>query len=194
MGFDTEDEDKVKLSLDSIQLDDDNEYLAIGEILTDLIHFPYKNKDQLGQPIERYNGAVSVDVLKEKATRIVRSPIKFMDIIKFFKQTKGVDPSYGLKYDNGDRRSQYIHLLLEYNDGNSDGVIFLDTHKMLSFKQVYKIEKIRDYMNLNTVHIIANQIGLPAKDACRRINSERGNILTLRHFDTIKNKSLNDYW
>jgi hypothetical protein len=164
------------------------------DALTELLRYPFLRKEELGQSLARYNGAVRVDITKIKQSRAVRSPEKFLRVVQQFAQEASTLPSYGLEIKVGNRKD-YIHFTLELNDKNAVGIFFFDSKRMLSVPQIHNVERLVKQAGLTGAIVVANKIGIPAKQEAARINSEHGNygIINLEHYDSVmkRNESSN---
>ena len=157
--------------------------------LFELMAHPFGGKEDLGQSLARYNGARRVDVTSEPGCRVVRSPSRFLTIVKQFEIESLVPPSYGLEVKSGNRK-EYVHLLLEINPRSVVGIFYFDTKRTLLVPQVHYTERLINRTNLNGGVIIANYIGVPAKKEAERINSMYGEhgIITIEQYDTIEKR------
>lgn len=178
-------------SLDNLKISDPdldgNELNAI----TELFNYPFRNKVELNQSLSKYNGAERINIIKEHGSRIVRSPRKFLTILKLFASEASVTPSYGLKVKKGSR-VDYVHFILELNETSSVGIFFYDSKRMLSVPQIHNVERLIKQTGLAGGIIIANKIGIPAKQEANRINDEHGNcgIITIEHYDSLEKRYL----
>ena len=122
--------------MSSFTLPDDtpiDEYLADADLayeaqksasyLKELLNYPLQGISQLGRSQSRYNGARRINVAKLAEPRIVRSPAKFLTILKLLQYEANIVPSYGLKVKKG-ARYDYIHYVLDLNETTSVGVFF----------------------------------------------------------------------
>jgi len=174
-------------------LADDHEqryYEHASDSLEALLTYPFKSRDVDGQPDTRYNGVERIDIVRDKFSRSVRCPVRFLEVLRYIEGIRGKRPSIGLRFKKGSV-TNYVHFLFEEQE---EGWIYIDTQRTLQVRQIHKIEKILDYVGLNRVGVIANKIGLPARHEVSRINSERGKIIDLHYYDTIHNHNLSDYF
>ncbi|MHA2097258.1 MAG: hypothetical protein ACW99A_01120 [Candidatus Kariarchaeaceae archaeon] len=164
------------------------------EALTNLLQYPFSNSNELGAPLGRYNGAKRVDITKLDKCRLVRSPMKFLTVLKQLEKESSTKPSYGLEVKSGTRR-EYIHFTLELNEFNSVGIFFFDSKRMLSVPQIHNVERLVRNTGLTGAIIIANKIGIPAKQEAMRINSSQENmdIITIEQYSSIE-KRFNDIY
>ena len=127
-----------------------------------------------------------IDVAKLAEPRIVRSPAKFLTILKLLQYEANIIPSYGLKIKKG-TRYDYIHYILDLNESTSVGIFFFDSKRLLSVPQVHNVERLIKSAGLKGAIIIANHVGIPAKQEAQRINAEHGGfgIITIEHFDSM---------
>ena len=172
------------------ELNDDSYLEKASESLKDLLNYPFNSREFDGDTDHRYNDVERIDVIRDKTSRSVRCPVRFLKVLHYIEKLRGRTPSIGLRYKNGSVVN-YVHFLFEDNE---EGWIYHDSQRSLQVTQVHKYEKILDHTGLKKVGIIANKIGVPAKNEVSRINSERGNILDLHYYDTINNRRLNDYF
>ena len=182
----------------TIALDDpfDDNYDKSDEYdaLTRLLNYDFQGSEDLGTQVGRYNGARRVDVLKLSKNRIVRSPRKFLTVIEQLQRESRVKPSYGLEVKNGNK-SQYVHFTLELNEENSVGVFYFDSNRILAVPQVHNVERLINKVGLSGAIIIANKIGIPAKQEAIRINDAEGGygILTIEQYSSIEKRYLDVY-
>ena len=162
------------------------------EALTKLIQYQFSKYHELGAPIGRYNGAKRVDITKLDKCRLVRSPKKFLTVIEQLEKESSIKPSYGLEVKSGTKRD-YVHFTLELNDANSVGIFFFDSKRMLSVPQIHNVERLVKNTGLTGAIIVANKIGIPAKQEAIRINSsqEDMDIITIEQYSSIE-KRYND--
>lgn len=162
------------------------------EALTHLLQYPFLKSDELGSPLGKYNGAMRVDITKLEKCRLVRSPTKFLTILKQLEKESTIRPSYGLEVKSGTRR-EYVHFTLELNESNTVGIFFFDSKRMLSVPQIHNVERLVRNTGLTGAIIIANKIGIPAKQEAIRINISQENmdIITIEQYSSIE-KRYND--
>ncbi len=161
------------------------------DALAELLKYPFSKKEELGRPLARYNGAIRIDIIKMNKSRVVRSPEKFLTIIEQFAREASIIPSYGLEVKTGNRR-EYIHFTLELNENNTVGIFYFDSKRMLSVPQIHNVERLVLKARLAGAIIIANKIGIPAKQEAMRINAEHENvgIINIEHYDSIEKRFL----
>lgn len=164
------------------------DYEAI-ESLEGLLDYPLQGKSELGKPVSKYFGAERINIARLSEPRIVRSPHKFLTILKNMEREANIVPSYGLKVKKGNRYD-YIHYILELNENVSVGLFFYDSKRLLSVPQIHNVERLIKLTGLKGAIIIGNHIGIPAKQEAKRINKEHGGlgILTIEHYDSIKKR------
>ncbi|OLS27785.1 MAG: hypothetical protein HeimC2_09790 [Candidatus Heimdallarchaeota archaeon LC_2] len=164
------------------------------EALTKLLQYQFSKVKELGAPIGRYNGAKRVDITQLDKCRLVRSPKKFLTVIEQLERESSIKPSYGLEVKSGTKRD-YIHFILELNDTNSVGIFFFDSKRMLSVPQIHNVERLIKNAGLTGAIIVANKIGIPAKQEAIRINSsqEDMDIITIEQYSSIE-KRYNDIY
>lgn len=164
------------------------------EALTHLIQYPFLNSDELGAPLGRYNGAKRVDITKLDKCRLIRSPNKFLTVLRQLEKESSIRPGYGLEVKSGTRK-EYIHFTLELNESNTVGIFFFDSKRMLSVPQIHNVERLIRSTGLTGAIIIANKIGIPAKQEAIRINSiqEKMDIITIEQYSSIE-KRYNDIY
>lgn len=164
------------------------------DALTRLLQYKFSNLEELGAPIGRYNGAKRVDITKLNKCRLVRSPKKFLTVIEQMERESSITPSYGLEVKSGTKR-EYIHFTLELNDTNTVGIFFFDSKRMLSVPQIHNVERLVKNAGLTGAIIVANKIGIPAKQEAIRINSsqEEMDIITIEQYSSIE-KRYNDIY
>ncbi|MCH8907270.1 MAG: hypothetical protein IH840_09290 [Candidatus Heimdallarchaeota archaeon] len=159
------------------------------EALLKLLQFPFEKKDELGKQIGKYNGAKRIDITKVSTSRTVRSPNRFLTLIRQLAKESCTNPSYGLEIKNGNRK-EYVHFLLELTQDNSVGVFFFDSKRILSVPQVHNVERLIKKTNLTGGIIVANRIGIPAKQEAARINDDHEDfgIITIEQFSSIEKR------
>ena len=164
------------------------------EALTNLLQYPFLNSDELGAPLGRYNGATRVDITKLNKCRLIRSPKKFLTVLKQLEKESSIRPSYGLEVKSGTRK-EYIHFTLELNKLNSVGIFFFDSRRMLSVPQIHNVERLVRSTGLTGAIIIANKIGIPAKQEAIRINSsqDKMDIITIEQYSSIEKRYYDIY-
>ncbi|MHA2501837.1 MAG: hypothetical protein ACXAE3_03115 [Candidatus Kariarchaeaceae archaeon] len=167
---------------------DTSQYRAL-ESLEELLNYTLHGKSELGRPLSRFNGAERVDIAKISEPRLVRTPAKFLTILKNMEREANIRPSYGLKLKKGNRYD-YIHYVLELNDTVSVGLFYFDSKRLLSVPQIHHVERLIKLAGLRGAIIIANHIGIPAKQEAKRINKQHGGtgIITIEHYDSIKKR------
>lgn len=166
--------------------------IEFSDELYQLFLYPFQGKNELGNSLSKYNGATRVDVCKEYDSRIVRSPDKFLTVLRLFEREANVTPSYGLKVKKGSRYD-YVHFILELNPSSSVGVFFYDSKRMLAVPQVHNVERLIQDTGLRGGIIIANNVGMPAKQEADRINKQVAGpgIITIEHYDSLEKRYLN---
>lgn len=159
------------------------------EDLRELLAYPLQGKSELGRSISRYNGATRVDISRLVEPRLIRSPHKFLTILKLFQQEANVVPSYGLRVKNGSRYN-YVHFVLDLTSSVSVGVFFFDSKRLLSVPQVHTVERVIKASGLKGAIIVANQVGIPAKQEAKRINNDHDGhgIITIEHYDSLEKR------
>ena len=159
------------------------------ESLETLLGYPLEGKAELGSPLSRYYGAERIDIAKLVEPRLVRSPHKFLTILRNMEKEANITPSYGLKVKKGNRYD-YVHYVLELNENVSVGLFFYDSKRLLSVPQIHNVERLIKLTGLKGAIIIGNHIGIPAKQEAKRINKEHGGlgIITIEHYDSIKKR------
>lgn len=165
-------------------------YLEASQSLEELLNYPFQNKALDGEVDPRFKGVERIDIFRDKLSRMVRSPLKFLTVVRFIEKTRGRVPSIGLRYKEGSVMN-YIHFLFEESN---EGWIYIDNERMLQVRQIHKIEKIKDYVGLNRIGLVANKIGLPARNEVSRVNDDRGTIIDLYYFDSLVSHKLNEYF
>ncbi|MHA2252809.1 MAG: hypothetical protein ACXAD7_20775 [Candidatus Kariarchaeaceae archaeon] len=161
------------------------------EALRELLSYEFKNQDEVGQALERFNGAICVDIFRDATKKVVRSPINYLILLKQMTKENYTKPSYGLKCEGSYRKNKYIHFMYENGHGQSIGICYFDQKRPLSVKQVHECERSTKYSGIKKTVLVANKIGIPAKNEVSRINSEYDDpILNLEHFDSIKMRYL----
>ncbi len=156
----------------------------------DLIKENLNNSSQIGKEVPDYNNAIRINTFKDRNSHIVKDPKNFKTVIKYLREKLMVNPSHGLKIKEKSSPANYIHLLLEYDNGASIGVFYHDLKRPLSIKEIFNAEKAISYANLDGGLIISNSIGLPAKEAVSRINSDSGSngIMKVVQLSEIENE------
>jgi len=189
---DSEDKDDIYSYLDKvIPGDEETKYLRnASSSLKDLLAYPFASREIAGEPDKRFNDVERIDVIRDKYSRTVRCPIRFLKVLHYIETIRGTTPSIGLRYKNGSV-TNYVHFIIEETE---EGWIYHDSQRSLQVPQIHKYEKILDHTGLQKVAIIANKVGVPAKNEISRINSERGNIFEFHTFGSINNHSLHDFF
>ncbi|MHA2250860.1 MAG: hypothetical protein ACXAD7_10875 [Candidatus Kariarchaeaceae archaeon] len=61
---------------------------------------------------------------------------------------------------------------------------------MLSVPQIHNVERLVNKAGLTGAIVVANKIGIPAKQEAIRINSEHGayGIINIEHYDSIEKR------
>jgi len=157
--------------------------------LRELLAYPLQGRSQLGKSLSKYNGAKRVDITKIMEPRIVRSPHKFLTILRLFEIEANVTPAYGLQIKRGSR-NDYIHYVLDLNVNASVGIFFYDSKRLLSVPQIHNVERMVKKAGLKGAIVIANHVGIPAKQEAKRINNEHGGygIITIEHYDSLEKR------
>lgn len=163
-----------------------------SDSLNTLLNYPFLEQEMEGKADTNFNNIERINVIKDKGSRIVRCPIKFLEVVKYIEDNRNQMPKIGLKYKDGSVKN-YVHLINDTSNGH-EGWVFIDNNRSLQVRKIHKIERIIDYTGLYKINIIANQIGLPARNEVSRITFERGDIIELHHFDTIQNHNLAEYF
>jgi len=160
-----------------------------AEDLQELLQYPLQGKSELGTALSRFNGAVRVDVSRVAEPRIVRSPHKFLTILRLMEYEANVTPSYGLRVKKGSRYD-FIHYVLDLNEHTSVGIFFYDSKRLLSVPQIHNVERMIKAANLKGGIIVANHVGIPAKQEAQRINNEHDGfgIITIEHYDSLEKR------
>ncbi|RMG19657.1 MAG: hypothetical protein D6732_29575 [Methanobacteriota archaeon] len=152
--------------------------------------FPLRFEEEVGQRLEKYNGAERINSFKTKGTGI-KSPVRFRKIMEYCQQQSGITPSHGLKTnpDMNNSDSIIIPLLIEFPNGISLGVIYFDEKRSLSYTKIQKAERGIVDANLDGGLIIYNVHGMQAERELHRINEIHGrdNFLTMVRFSEIEN-------
>ncbi len=152
--------------------------------------FPLRFEEQVGERLERYNGAERINSFKTKGTGI-KSPSRFRKIMEYCQQQSGIVPSHGLRTnpDMNNSDSIIIPLLVEFPNGVSLGVIYFDEKRSLSYTKIQKAERAIIDANLDGGLIVYNVHGMQAERELHRINEIHGkdNFLTMVRFSEIEN-------
>ncbi len=161
------------------------------EALIELLHYKYKNKRELGKALKRFNGAICVDILRDSTKKLVKTPSNHLILLRQLSREIYQHPSYGLKLGQGSRKKRFIHYLFEHDEKTTTGVCYYDQNRPLTVKQIHECEKSTRSAGLEQTILVANKIGIPAKNEAKRINSEHGeNIIKLEHFNSLKMRYL----
>ena len=147
-----------------------------------------KRVEEIGLTIPEYNGAIRLDTIKGRGSHIVKHPGRFLNVIRFLKHLLNVNPSHGIQIKPRSEPATIIHLIVEFDTGNNVGVIFNDSKRPLSVKQVFVAEKAVKFANLTGLIIITNKVGIPAMENIEMINEENGEtgIFQLIRYAEIK--------
>ena len=161
------------------------------EALNELLHYEYKNKRELGKALKRFNGAICVDILRDSTKKLIKTPLNHLILLRQLSREIYQHPSYGLKLGQGNRKKKFIHYLFEHDENSTTGVCYYDQNRPLTVKQIHECEKSTKSAGLEQTILVANKIGIPAKNEAKRINSEHGgNIIKLEHFNSLKMRYL----
>ena len=164
------------------------------EALSNLLHYKFKNDEEIGKYLDRYNGALCVNILRESSKKVVKIPEKYLLLLRQMAKEYSTQPSHGLKVGDFPRNERFIHFLFEHDETKTTGVCFYDQKRPLSVRQVHDTEKSIVETGLTRQIIVANKIGIPAKNEVNRINSEYNQpIIKLSHFDSIEKRHLLNY-
>ncbi|MDH5401536.1 MAG: hypothetical protein OEZ01_13660 [Candidatus Heimdallarchaeota archaeon] len=183
MNIDDKFSDDIDIS--GFDLDDRDEYDALIE----MSNYNFSGSNEVGHSLVRYNGAQRVDIRKLEKVSLIKSPLRFMTVVKQLSRDASIIPSHGLLVNKGGRKD-YVHLVLEIGESSSVGVFFYDTKRTLSVPQIHSVERAINECGLSGGVIIANKIGIPAKQEAARINADHGEfgIITIEHYDTIEKR------
>jgi len=154
-----------------------------------LLNYKLSNYGEIGKPLTKYNGAVRVDISRIESPKLIKNPQKHLNVLNLFRREANILPSYGLKIKRGSKYD-YVHYLLELNEYASVGIFFYDNKRLLSVPQIHNIERMIESADLKGGIVIANLIGIPAKQEAKRINDDHGGhgIITIEHYDSIKKR------
>lgn len=158
----------------------------------DLIHlmeFEFAHYSELGESVERFNGAERIDVLNHYHLNVVRNPSKLLLLLRGLKRRK-LSVGYGLKMQN-----RVVHFVIEhpssekksymnhsYDHMKPIGICYFDQRRALSIKQVIYMERALHVFNLGRIVCFANNYSIPSIKAIRRINAEYGRkIIEMRY-------------
>lgn len=165
-----------------------------NEALNKLMTYPFNKQEEIGFPIGKYNGAKRIDIRKVEKVNIIKSPKKFLTVIEQLAREASIQPSLGLEVKSGNKKD-YIHFTLDLNETNSVGVFFYDSKRMLAVPQIHSVERLVKKAKLTGAIIIANKIGIPAKQEAMRINSDLGGfgIITIEQYSSIEKRRQDIY-
>ncbi len=180
----------VEQILDSYPLED-----VDSEILYDyegVFSFPLERADEIGQTIDRYNGAKRINTFRLKCSSRIKNPKKFLTVLEFCRRMSGVNPSHGIQTNpnRSGSSSITIPILIEFENGVSIGVFYFDEKRSISFPKIQKVEKAITAANLDAGIIVYNIYGVQAERELKRINEIHGNdnFLTMFRYSEIENE------
>ncbi len=167
---------KEEMGLDEI----DREARALLELAS----FPWAYAEEIGKPVPRYNNAIRINIIKEKRAKVVRSPIKFLNFLKYVQSIGPVGA--GLKVNLGSSPS-YIHVILEAK--NPVALWFYDYKKALGTDKLIQAVNLLRATNIKAGVIITNIIALHARDFAERERKEgEFELYVYRYSDIINGR------
>ena len=149
--------------------------------LLELANFPWAFKEEIGKPVPKYNNAIRINILEEKRAKVVRSPVKFLNFLKYVQSIGPVAP--GLKVNLGSSPS-YIHVVLEAK--KPVALWFYDYKKALGTDKLIQSINLLRATGIKSGVIITNIIALHARDFAERERREgEFNLYVYRYSDII---------
>ncbi len=167
----------------------------LDEVVRDyesLFSFPFSFEDEVGTILSRYNGSLRIHTLKTPNSSIVKNPDRFLNVLKYLRSIYKADICHGLKTKpKRSYESNFIPIILRFEDGSEIGVFYFDTKKPLDYRKIQKVEKTLLQANLHRGIIIVNTKGIQAVNEMNRINvmypSTNGPFMEIIRYSEITN-------
>lgn len=143
------------------------------QALQKVMDYSFKHEGELGQTLDRFNGATRVDILRDHKKSILKSPEDLLYLINYLVKENHLNLSYGLQLQR-----HMVHFMLE-NEKMKIGIFYLDQKRCVSMKQVHLVEKTINLLGLDQGIILSNNYSIPSLNALKRANYFEPKIKTL---------------
>lgn len=135
-----------------------------AQALQQVMDYDFRHEGELGQNLDRFNGAMRVDILRDHKKSILKSPKDLLILINYLVKEHRLNLSYGLQLDK-----KLVHFMLE-NNKMKIGIFYLDQKRVVSMKQVHLVEKTINLLGLDQGIILSNNYSIPSLNALKRAN------------------------